>query len=77
MRDIIRFEQLFRMSLALAFILQRKVHITKIRHNRPKKGLKNQHLAGVAAFSFSLLALADCTQARHQLEGKGQRARLD
>jgi RNA 3'-terminal phosphate cyclase (ATP) len=40
--------QLFRMSVALAYIFNRKLHITKIRANRAKGGgLGNQHLTGL------------------------------
>ena len=42
--------QLFRMSIALAYIMKRHVLIDKIRANRPKGGgLSNQHLTGLTA----------------------------
>ena len=42
--------QLFRMSVALAYIFKRHVIIEKIRANRPKGGgLSNQHLTGLQA----------------------------
>ena len=40
--------QLFRMSVALAYLMQRPVKITKIRANRARGGgLANQHLTGL------------------------------
>jgi RNA 3'-terminal phosphate cyclase len=44
--------QLFRMSMALAYILKKSVRITNIRGKRGNKagGLGHQHLAGVIIF---------------------------
>ena len=40
--------QLFRMSIALSYLLKRRIHISKIRANRPRGGgLSNQHLTGL------------------------------
>jgi RNA 3'-terminal phosphate cyclase (ATP) len=40
--------QLFRMSIALSYLTQRRVVITNIRANRPRGGgLSNQHLTGL------------------------------
>lgn len=40
--------QLFRMTIAMAYLLRRPVHITKIRANRARGGgLANQHLTGL------------------------------
>ena len=36
--------QLFRMSLALSYLLNKSIFIKNIRKNRPKGGLANQHL---------------------------------
>ena len=42
--------QLFRMSIALAYIMRKHILISKIRANRPKGGgLSNQHLTGLKA----------------------------
>ena len=40
--------QLFRMSIALSYLLKRPVEVNKIRANRPRGGgLSNQHLTGL------------------------------
>ena len=41
--------QVLRISTALASLLRRPVHVTKIRAGRSKPGLGNQHLAGTPA----------------------------
>jgi RNA 3'-terminal phosphate cyclase (ATP) len=38
---------ILRLSIAMATILQQPLHITNIRQNRPKPGLKHQHLEAV------------------------------
>ena len=43
--------QILRTSLALAALLRQPVKIENIRANRPKSGLKTQHLAGVLALA--------------------------
>jgi RNA 3'-terminal phosphate cyclase (ATP) len=43
--------QILRTSLALAALLRQPVKIDNIRANRPKPGLKTQHLAGVLALA--------------------------
>ena len=54
--------QILRTALALAVLLQQPVKIDNIRANRPKPGLKTQHLAGVVA--LGRIAAAEAKGAR-------------